>query len=92
MVTEFTTLPYGKKVYYDERGKMAKGERKICGFWYYFKLTTGEISTGFVNLPDGRTVYYNNSGHMMYGKCTIDGKEYMFDNMTGALTAAANEP
>lgn len=43
MATGFTTLPYGKKVYYGGDGAMRHGEHKIEGITHYFDLETGEM-------------------------------------------------
>ena len=43
MATGFTTLPYGKKVYYGGDGAMRYGEQKIDGITHYFDLETGEM-------------------------------------------------
>ena len=43
MATGFTTLPYGKRVYYGEDGAMRYGEQKIAGETHYFDPQTGEM-------------------------------------------------
>ena len=43
MATGFTTLPYGKKVYYGGDGAMHHGEHKIDGITHYFAPETGEM-------------------------------------------------
>lgn len=43
MATGFTTLPYGKKVYYGGDGAMRHGEHMIDGITHYFDLETGEM-------------------------------------------------
>ena len=43
MATGFTTLPYGKRVYYGDDGAMRYGEQRIDGEIHYFDPKTGEI-------------------------------------------------
>ena len=43
MATGFTTLPYGKRVYYGEDGAMRYGEQRIGGETHYFDPQTGEM-------------------------------------------------
>ncbi|WP_158567317.1 transglutaminase domain-containing protein [Collinsella sp. AM28-11LB] len=85
MATGFTTLPYGKKVYYGGDGAMRYGEQKIDGKWYYFADGTGEMATGFTTLPYGKKVYYGGDGAMRYGEQKIDGKWYYFADGTGEM-------
>ena len=43
MATGFTTLPYGKRVYYGDDGAMRYGEQRIDGELHYFDPKTGGI-------------------------------------------------
>ncbi len=47
MATGFTTLPYGKTVYYGDDGSMRHGEQRIEGGWYYFDPETGQLLTNY---------------------------------------------
>ena len=47
MATGFTTLPYGKTVYYGDDGSMRYGEQRIEGGWYYFDPETGQLLANF---------------------------------------------
>ncbi len=83
MAMGFTTLPYGKRVYYAEDGSMRYGEQEIDGKWYFFDQASGEMATGFTTLPYGKRVYYAEDGSMRYGEQEIDGKWYFFDQASG---------
>ena len=83
MITGWYDLP-GKRVYYEENGKMVHGEKRIDSQWYMFDKVTGAMKTGFYKHPN-KTVYYNNAGRMQYGEQKIGGKTYYFDTVTGAM-------
>ena len=85
----------GKKwVYYNEEGRMVKGEAYVNGGWYYFEPGCGAVSYGFVLLEDeavegGRKwVYYGptmGDGRMRYGEQCIDGGWYYLTPGSGAV-------
>ena len=91
MVTGWYDVPVNaggtKRVYYDENGRMAYGEKQIDGYWYYFNIWTGERTVGWCDIPINngktKTVYYNKDGKMVYGEQKIDGYWYYFDRVTG---------
>ena len=85
MATGFTTLPYGKAVYYGDDGAMRYGEQRIEGRWYFFDPETGQMATGFTTLPYGKAVYYGDDGAMRYGEQRIEGRWYFFDPETGQM-------
>ena len=85
MATGFTTLPYGKTVYYGDDGAMRYGEQRIEGRWHFFDPETGQMATGFTTLPYGKTVYYGDDGAMRYGEQRIEGRWYFFDPETGQM-------
>lgn len=43
MITGWYDLPDGRKVYYDESGRMVFGEYQIDGKWYSFDTSNGEL-------------------------------------------------
>ena len=85
MATGFTTLPYGKTVYYGDDGAMRYGEQRIEGRWHFFDPETGQMATGFTTLPYGKTVYYGDDGAMRYGEQRIEGRWHFFDPETGQM-------
>ena len=73
----------GKKYYY-ENGKKVTGEKKISGYWYLFKESTGEMVTGWYSFPN-KKVYYDSNGRMAKGERKISGYWYMFEESTGEM-------
>lgn len=72
------------KTYYFAPTMLKNAERRINGYWYYFKAD-GSMVTGFTKLSDGRTVYYNSQGHMLYGEQQINGAWYYFATNNGDM-------
>lgn len=77
-------------VYLAEAGSVARGERQLDGFWYYFNETTGIMAASrFARLPDGRLCYYDASGHMLYGEQRIGDAWYWLDTSSGAMARSS---
>jgi len=84
-----------KECYYDEDGRMVKGELCLDGDWYFLDPGSGAKSYGFALLDDpgvqgGRKwCYYGpfkGDGRMVKGEACVDGKWYYLDPGSGGVT------
>lgn len=61
---------------------MTYGEKKISGYWYYFKNKTGVMATGLTS-HSGKKYYYQSNGRMKYGWQAVGSNAYYFEQKTG---------
>ena len=84
-----------KECYYDEDGRMVKGELCLDGDWYFLDPGSGAKSYGFALLDDlgvqggMKWCYYGpfkGDGRMVKGEACVDGKWYYLDPGSGGVT------
>lgn len=70
----------GKSYYFDSKGEMYKGVRKVGKYYYYFMGNSGErCQSGFKTLGSKRYYFNPKDGHAHVGWLNLDGKKYYFD-------------
>lgn len=72
----------------DEEGKLAQGEVKVDGKYYYFQPATGQLYTGWITL-DGADYCFDDTGHPRTGLYQEDGKSWQLDS-DGRVTDRLN--
>ena len=90
-VTGFKDLKKGYTVYYDEKGKLVMGEKKIGNYWYFFDLKNGAMVKNDWRVVNGYWHYYRNDGHRVHGQEKIGKYWYYLAEGTGNMITGFKE-